>query len=121
VATGGTVKALARLMIASGVAVGPVNGLHLATGDIEALGELLVRKGRRGRRRMPGMDRRRVDLLGAGTLVVARLLRRLGLDGLTVSGWGLREGVMLEAVQQAQGVRALASRQLALWEPAVGF
>jgi exopolyphosphatase/guanosine-5'-triphosphate,3'-diphosphate pyrophosphatase len=48
---------------------------------------------------MPGMDRHRVDVLGAGTLVVARLLRRLGLDGVTISEWGLREGVILEAVQ----------------------
>jgi exopolyphosphatase/guanosine-5'-triphosphate,3'-diphosphate pyrophosphatase len=99
VAAGGTPKALARLMIASGAAAGPVHGLHVPTGDVEALGDLLLTS-RRGRRsRMPGMDRHRVDVLGAGTLVVAGLLRRLGLDGITVSEWGLREGVILEAVQ----------------------
>jgi exopolyphosphatase/guanosine-5'-triphosphate,3'-diphosphate pyrophosphatase len=99
VAAGGTPKALARLMIASGAAAGPVHGLHLRTGDVEALGELLLTSRRRRRRRLPGMDRYRVDVLGAGTLVVARLLRRLGLGGITVSEWGLREGVILEAVQ----------------------
>jgi exopolyphosphatase/guanosine-5'-triphosphate,3'-diphosphate pyrophosphatase len=99
VAAGGTPKALGRLMIASGAAAGPVHGLHLPTGDVEALGEQLLTSRRRRRRRMPGMDRHRVDVLGAGTLVVARLLRRLGLDGVTISEWGLREGVILEAVQ----------------------
>jgi exopolyphosphatase/guanosine-5'-triphosphate,3'-diphosphate pyrophosphatase len=98
VAAGGTVKSLARLMIASGAA-GPVHGLHLRTCDVEALGELPLTSRRRRLRRLPGMDRHRVDVLGAGTLVVARLLRRLGLAGVTVSEWGLREGVILEAVE----------------------
>ncbi|HKN49055.1 MAG TPA: hypothetical protein VJ010_02390, partial [Actinomycetota bacterium] len=104
VAAGGTVKALARLMIASGAAAGPLHGLQLATVDVEALGELLLVEGQRRRRRMPGMDGHRVDVLGAGTLVLARLLRRLGLGGIAVSEWGLREGVILEAVEPAQGV-----------------
>ena len=143
VAAGGTVKALARLMIASGAAAGPLHGLQLATVDVEALGELLLVEGQRRRRRMPGMDGHRVDVLGAGTLVLARLLRRLGLGGTAVSEWGLREGVMLEAVEQAKGVPprvplkapgqgepeslkapdkgAPALRRPALREPAVAF
>jgi exopolyphosphatase/guanosine-5'-triphosphate,3'-diphosphate pyrophosphatase len=108
VAAGGTVKSLARLMIASGAAADPLHGLQLATVDIEALGELLLVEGRRRRCRIPGMDRHRVDVLGAGTLVLARLLRRLDLAEVTVSEWGLREGVILEAAEQAQGVPAEA-------------
>jgi exopolyphosphatase/guanosine-5'-triphosphate,3'-diphosphate pyrophosphatase len=104
VAAGGTVKALARLMMASGAARGPLHGLQLATVDIEALGEVLLAEKRRRRRRIPGMDRHRVDVLGAGTLVLTRLLRRLDLGEVTVSEWGLREGVILEAAEQAQGV-----------------
>ena len=132
VAAGGTVKALARLMIASGAAAGPLHGLQLATVDIEALGELLLVEEQRRRRRLPGMDRHRVDVLGAGTLVLARLLRRLDLGEVTVSEWGLREGVILEAAEQAQGVTPEAplkapgkgtpvARVSALREPAVAF
>jgi exopolyphosphatase/guanosine-5'-triphosphate,3'-diphosphate pyrophosphatase len=130
-AAGGTAKALARLMIASGAATGPVHGLELATADVEALGELLLVHGPRRRRRMPGMDRHRVDVLGAGTLVLARLLRRLGLGGITVSEWGLREGVILEAVERAprgpsrrriaEEAQAPAARLPGLREPAVAF
>jgi exopolyphosphatase/guanosine-5'-triphosphate,3'-diphosphate pyrophosphatase len=117
VAAGGTVKALARLMIASGTAAGPLNGLYLPTGDIEAIGERLIAKGHRHRARLPGMDRQRADVLGAGTLVVAHLLRRLDLGGVTVSEWGLREGVILEAVGRAQGTRAALGAKLARQEP----
>jgi exopolyphosphatase/guanosine-5'-triphosphate,3'-diphosphate pyrophosphatase len=108
VVAGGTVKALARLMIASGAAAGPLHGLRLATVDIEALGELLLAEKQRHRRRIPGMDHHRVDVLGAGTLVLIGLLRRLDLGEVTVSEWGIREGVILEAAEQAQGVPAEA-------------
>jgi exopolyphosphatase/guanosine-5'-triphosphate,3'-diphosphate pyrophosphatase len=114
------VKSLARLMIASGAAAGPLHGLQLATVDIEALGELLLVEGKRRRRRIPGMDRHRVDVLGAGTLVLARLLRRLDLAEVTVSEWGLREGVILEAAEQAQGVASVARLPVPR-EPAVAF
>ena len=121
VAAGGTVKALARLMIASDAAAGRVNGLDLAAVDVEALGQMLLVEGQRRRRRIPGMDGHRVDVLGAGTLVLASLLRRLGLGAITVSEWGLREGVILEAVEQVQGVPSPAPRRPTLREPAVAF
>jgi exopolyphosphatase/guanosine-5'-triphosphate,3'-diphosphate pyrophosphatase len=98
VAAGGTVKALARLLVASGDAAGPLNGLWLGTDTIKELSNWLLGAGLRKRRRMPGMDRHRVDMLGAGGLVLASLLGRLGLEGMTVSEWGLREGVILEAL-----------------------
>src|SRR5256885_1033598 len=79
VVAGGTVRALARLMIASGAAGGPLHGLRLATVDIEALGKLLLAEKQRLRCRIPGMDRHRVAVLGAGSLVLIRLLRRLDL------------------------------------------
>jgi exopolyphosphatase/pppGpp-phosphohydrolase len=51
------------------------------------------------------MKRERADLLPAGALVVACLLAELELDGLLVSDWGLREGVILEAVALASSRR----------------
>jgi len=66
VAAGGTVKALARLMITSGHPRGPMNGTELATDDVEVLSDVLLSAGSRRRRRIPGMDRHRADVLGAG-------------------------------------------------------
>lgn len=101
VAAGGTVKALARLLLASGDARGPLNGLYLPADAVEDLSRRILSSGADHRRRMPGMDQHRADVLGAGTLVVAMLLRRFGYAGITVSEWGLREGVILEAVDLA--------------------
>jgi exopolyphosphatase/guanosine-5'-triphosphate,3'-diphosphate pyrophosphatase len=50
------------------------------------------------RRRTPGLRRDRADLLPTGALVLATTLRELGLRGLRVCDWGLREGVLLEAL-----------------------
>jgi exopolyphosphatase/guanosine-5'-triphosphate,3'-diphosphate pyrophosphatase len=98
VAAGGSVKALARLLVASGGAAGPLNGVRLDADHLQTVASRLLSMGRSERRRMPGMDRHREDVLGAAALVVAALLRRVGLGGVTVSEWGLREGVILEAL-----------------------
>jgi len=45
---------------------------------------------------MPGIRRRRADLLPTGALVLTALAELLDLDGYTLSDWGLREGVLLE-------------------------
>lgn len=131
IASGGTVKALARLLGASGTVTpaaggrpddsGDINGLYLATEQIEVAGETLIAAGPRTRRRLPGMDRNRADVLGAGTLVIAHMLRRLGLDGITVSEWGLREGVILEAVGRAQESPVARGVPLARPQPVPAF
>ncbi len=48
---------------------------------------------------MPGIQKPRADLLPAGALILESAVAELGLDGFTVSDWGLREGVILEAVR----------------------
>jgi exopolyphosphatase/pppGpp-phosphohydrolase len=53
--------------------------------------------------------------------VLTRLLRRLDLGEVTVSEWGLREGVILEAAEQAQGVPVPGTRLPVRREPAVAF
>ncbi|GAC1370656.1 MAG: hypothetical protein NVSMB32_15020 [Actinomycetota bacterium] len=68
---------------------------------MDALSECLLGMGPRDRRRLPGMDRHRADVLGVGAMVIAATLRHVGLSGLTVSEWGLREGVILEALALA--------------------
>jgi exopolyphosphatase/pppGpp-phosphohydrolase len=45
------------------------------------------------------MRRRRADLLPTGVLILRTLVEVFGLDGLTLSDWGLREGILLEAAR----------------------
>jgi exopolyphosphatase/pppGpp-phosphohydrolase len=44
------------------------------------------------------MRRGRADLVPTGAVVLATVVSELGLDGLTICDWGLREGVMLDAL-----------------------
>ena len=67
------------------------------------LRDRLVASSHRERLRMRGVRRGRADLLPTGAIVLATVADALGLDGFTVSDWGLREGVMLEALRERAG------------------
>ena len=99
VAIGGTVRALYRL----------ANGLdedthrvpldaRLRRSELDALAERLAGSSHAGRMRMRGMSARRADLLPTGALIVQAIARTLGLRELSVCDWGLREGVVLDAI-----------------------
>lgn len=98
IATGGTANALARLVTARR-GLRPtlsVNELFLPASDLAKIERSLRSSTIAERLEMPGVRRRRADLLPTGALVLTTLCDVLGLDGFTVSDWGLREGVILE-------------------------
>ena len=98
VASGGTVSALARRITARrGLRPArSVNELFLPTVELEAARDELLHSTHAERLQMPGVPRRRADLLPTGALILSTLADELGLEGYTVSDWGLREGVILE-------------------------
>lgn len=97
-AAGGTVKGLARLVAGARGHRSPVDGYAVSGAELGELWGRLAAAGRAKRLRMPGMNPDRADVLGAGAIVVTSLMSLLGLEELTVSGWGLREGIILEAL-----------------------
>jgi exopolyphosphatase/guanosine-5'-triphosphate,3'-diphosphate pyrophosphatase len=50
------------------------------------------------RLRFAGLDARRVDLIVAGSTLLASAMELFDLDTLTISEWALREGIVLDAV-----------------------
>ncbi len=99
VAIGGTVRALYRL----------ANGLdedthripldaRLRRSELEALVVRLAGSSHAQRMRMRGMSARRADLLPTGALIVQEIFRSLALREVAVCDWGLREGVLLDAI-----------------------
>jgi exopolyphosphatase/guanosine-5'-triphosphate,3'-diphosphate pyrophosphatase len=50
------------------------------------------------RRETPGVRPERADIIVAGLAVVLELLERVEAEGVTVSGFGLRGGLLLEMV-----------------------
>lgn len=104
-ATGGTARALARLEMAKwgiGTPEGLLpQGVLIPSGRLFRLTSALTTTSRRKRLAMPGMAPRRVDTLPAGAIVLATLCEVLDLGGLVVTEWGLREGLVLEAMRVA--------------------
>lgn len=103
VAAGGTARSLLRLLEEASPAQ-PTLEREASILTLPRLREIrrrLVGHSHDERLQMRGMRRRRADLLPTGAIVLETLALELGLEGFTVSDWGLREGVMLEATARA--------------------
>ncbi|MEX0874976.1 MAG: hypothetical protein WD646_06815 [Actinomycetota bacterium] len=111
VGTGGTIRALARLELSRrGTSADNVNGVIVPTARMYFWASQLTKLPRAKRLEIPGMADRRVDVLPAGALVLATLCEQLDLPGITVSEGGLREGLILEAVESRTRELAAAER-----------
>jgi exopolyphosphatase/guanosine-5'-triphosphate,3'-diphosphate pyrophosphatase len=97
IAAGGSLRALARIAVADEEA--ELRGFFLDAERISELTRRLARSTQQERLRMPGMGRRRADLVPTGAVILDTVVEALRLRGLTVSDWGLREGVVLEALE----------------------
>ncbi len=104
IASGGTVRALARLAMGlhrppprSGAAPS-VNQVELPAGQLHELADRLATLDLDARMALPGIQARRAPLLPIGAVVLSTLVEHLGLRGLVVSEWGLREGAVLDSL-----------------------
>jgi exopolyphosphatase / guanosine-5'-triphosphate,3'-diphosphate pyrophosphatase len=99
IAVGGTVRALARVLAARAATWLPatVNQLGIRTDDLDELAGELAGLDLAERAALPGMKERRADHIHVAAIVLARALHRLDTAGFTVSDWGLREGLLLDA------------------------
>jgi len=100
-ASGGTVRALARVATAHARRPGSasrasVHQVELMAGQISDLAGQLVVMTAAERRAVPGMPARRVASIAYGAAVLDAVVRELGIGRLVVSEWGLREGAILE-------------------------
>ena len=102
IASGGTVRALAKLAMgihrpppASGASTS-VNQVEVPAGQLAELADRLARLDLESRLALPGIQARRAPLLPIGAIVLSALVEHLGLSGLVVSEWGLREGAILD-------------------------
>jgi exopolyphosphatase/guanosine-5'-triphosphate,3'-diphosphate pyrophosphatase len=99
VASGGTAKAIARIAAARrGSATRSLHGLTLGAGELVAVCDRIISASPDKLRRMPGADPARTNVLGAGALVMERLVTTFNLKQVIISTWGLREGIILETL-----------------------
>ena len=108
IATGGNIEELARLCDARPDASG---ALRLPLRDLEAMIDLLstMTPAERGERYRLRPDR--ADVIVPAGLMYERVAHLAGVDHLLVPGVGVREGLMLDAVDDVVAHREHASRQ----------
>jgi exopolyphosphatase/guanosine-5'-triphosphate,3'-diphosphate pyrophosphatase len=98
IGSGGTFTTLARVTRARrGQAPGDtVHGVTVETAEVERLLDWLASRTPEQRRQVPGLNPARADIILAGLAVTAELLDWVRTRSITVSAFGLREGLLLE-------------------------
>jgi len=93
VAMGGTVRNLAKLaQRRQDYPLDLVHGYFLSREALEEVVALLAQRTTEQRRQLEGLQADRADVIVAGGLVYRTVLREAGLEGLWISGQGVREG-----------------------------
>ncbi|MGE0552506.1 MAG: HD domain-containing protein [Gemmatimonadales bacterium] len=99
IGSGGTFTNLGRMVRARrGADVGMVHGEVVVAGEVEQLLEWLSTKSSAERAGVPGLNPQRADIILAGLATTAELLDQVEARSVTVSAYGLREGILLEMV-----------------------
>lgn len=112
VGTSGTLLNLAAMAAAlrSGKAPSRLQGRTLGRAALGRLRSILLERSTEERERMPGLDRRRVDLIPAGVVLADVLLAGFGAMELRCSEWALREGMVLDFMARHPDVVRAANR-----------
>jgi exopolyphosphatase/guanosine-5'-triphosphate,3'-diphosphate pyrophosphatase len=104
IGSAGTVTTLAA--IAKGLSVFDHNKIHNSTVTLEKIkniySEISVISSRNRAKYIP-FEPARLDIIVPGTLILLRLMETFGFDALTVSNYGLREGILIELFNQKNG------------------
>ena len=100
IVAGGTARALGRLLLEE--EDGALRGLLVSADQLEKLAGKLRRSTHEERLDMVGIDARRADLLPTGALILSTVLQTLGLPGMMISDWGIREGTILSAMTRRE-------------------
>ncbi|MBD5654060.1 MAG: Ppx/GppA family phosphatase, partial [Candidatus Eremiobacteraeota bacterium] len=101
IATSGTVMGLAALDAAeAGVTSQRAHGYVLRLDRLRSLQRTMTRLTPADRRKMPGMNPRRSDIIVAGNAIVIAILESLGREELVVSERALREGIVVDYLER---------------------
>ena len=100
IATGGSARALGHLAIGmrGDKPITSVRDVMISLTELRSLSEVLVNTTHEERLALPGIRKRRADLLPTAAITLLALAEAASLDGYTLCDWGLREAVLLEAV-----------------------
>jgi exopolyphosphatase/guanosine-5'-triphosphate,3'-diphosphate pyrophosphatase len=75
-----------------------LNQLRFTRAEFLALHKQILASNGSDRLRLEGLEARRVDLIPAGSILLATAMDLFGFDEMTVSEWALREGIVLDVI-----------------------
>jgi exopolyphosphatase/guanosine-5'-triphosphate,3'-diphosphate pyrophosphatase len=108
IGTSGTIMGLAAVDAAErGIALRRVHGYTLSRTRLEALQRRMLAMTESDRRKLPGMNPRRADIIVAGNAVLIGALAQLDIDEIVVCERALRDGIIVDLIARD---RALAQR-----------
>jgi exopolyphosphatase/guanosine-5'-triphosphate,3'-diphosphate pyrophosphatase len=100
IGSGGTFTNLAGMYLArQGIKVRSVHGTRIPRADVEHILEQLASMSVEERLAVPGLNPGRADIIVAGLAVAAEVLARIEPREMTASGFGIREGLLLETAR----------------------
>lgn len=80
-----------------------INGYPLSRAAVERIFKELASMTLEQRRRVPGLEKGREDIILSGTLILLTVMELLGYDPVYVSDYGMREGILLDRYQKKYG------------------
>jgi exopolyphosphatase/guanosine-5'-triphosphate,3'-diphosphate pyrophosphatase len=106
VASSGTAESVARMVHAASGAdeLRTFNCFEFGRDELDAVvARLIAAPTVAARRRIPGLDPARADIILAGALVLEGVAHSYGVERFTFSDFALREGVLLDTIQREHG------------------
>lgn len=64
--------------------------------------EVLSRKTEEKRKKIPGLDDKRADIIPAGIIILDEIFKLFDLERMTISAYALREGIIIDTLQKEQ-------------------
>lgn len=97
----GSIHALAQVAhwLETGAAIEHINGHVLSRDALAEISKRLQRMTTRERERVPGLDSRRAEIIVPGVLVLLHVLDEAEADAITLSDYGVREGLVTDYIQ----------------------
>lgn len=118
VSSGGTITAIAQMVLQYRREELPtVHGVTLLRTEVVHILAMLQRKTLAERKTLAGLSPDRADIIVAGATLVDSIMEYFGANALLVNGRGIREGVILQALQR-HGLARQAPARLS-WRDAV--
>lgn len=97
IGSSGTITAIASMIAAArGESPNDMNGISFTVDELSTLIERLIETAPNERRKIPGLDAKRADIIVGGSLLLDVIFESFDIKSMTVSGYALREGVLFD-------------------------